>query len=99
MTHQKKDIFTLELSDESQLPGNTFQVSDVIISNQLPTFSNMISHYEIINFDNNSINIRLYLNIDCSCEEFEKYILKNFTFSCYNYQVGKYLSLNINHFE
>jgi hypothetical protein len=68
MTTPKKDIFKLELSDDNELAGNTFQVSDVIISNQLPTFSNMISHYKIINFDDNSINIRLYLNIDCSLD-------------------------------
>ena len=99
MTTPKKDIFKLKLSDDNELSGNTFQVSDIIISNQLPTFSNMISHYEMINFDDNSINIRLYLNIDCSREEFENYVLRHFTFSCYNYQVEKYLKLNVKHFE
>lgn len=99
MIEQKRDMFILELSDENKFKGNTFQVSDIIISNQMPTYSNMISHYRLISFANNSIRILLYLNIDCSREEFENYVLRHFTFSCYNYQVEKYLKLNVKHFE
>lgn len=95
--NKMKDMFILELSND--LPANTFIISDIVISNQLPTYSNMISHYEILNFDGNLIRIRLYLNIDCDNDKFENYVLKNFTFSCYNYQVGKYLPLNVNSFN
>lgn len=92
-----KDVFILELSNN--LPANTFTSSDVIISNQLPTYSHIISHHETLSIEDNLIKVRIVLNVDCDNRKFEDYVLKNFTFSCYNYKVGKYLPLTINRFE
>jgi hypothetical protein len=99
MGNFKKDLFIIELSDEKAMPGISFESSDLIISSKLKTHSNVISHYKLSSIKNNSFVIKLYLNIVLNKKEFENFVLKNFTFSCYNYEANKYLPLNIIHLE
>lgn len=99
MADSKKDIFFLNLSDEKGMRGLLFEVSDLIISSRLKNHSNIISHYKVSKVESNSFSIRLYINALMNKEEFENFVLKNFSFLCYNHEVQKYLKLNVNYFE